>query len=241
MNIYVYKTNYNYVIQEGNMKKENAFTLAEVLITMAIIGVVAALTIPNLVQNYKKKVATVRLKKFVSSMHQAIALSELENGAITSWNVAASIPPTGDPNSDEYKDAYRQNANNALAFFNQYLAKYINYTKVEDAKDYKSLVYFADGSCMWLYNGSLIDIKYAINCNSGQDQNGIDNFAFLINYKTNDPYLGNRKFSGYYISPIDSLTREQAIADCKNNSYTCTALLEKFDNWEFKEDYPYKF
>lgn len=224
------------------MKKENAFTLAEVLITMAIIGVVAALTIPNLVQNYKKKVATVRLKKFVSSMHQAIALSELENGAITSWNVASFIPPTGDPNSDEYKDAFRQNANNALAFFKQYLAKYINHTKIEEAKDYKSLVYFADGSCMWLYGGGgSIDIKYAVNCNSGEDKNGIDNFAFLINFKSNNINIGNKTFTGYYISPIDSLTREQAIANCKNNSYTCTALLEKFDNWEFKEDYPYKF
>lgn len=35
------------------MKK--AFTLAEVLITLGIIGVVAALTIPTLVNNYRKK------------------------------------------------------------------------------------------------------------------------------------------------------------------------------------------
>ena len=41
------------------MKK--AFTLAEVLITLAIIGIVAAITIPTLVKNYKKKVITVRL------------------------------------------------------------------------------------------------------------------------------------------------------------------------------------
>jgi prepilin-type N-terminal cleavage/methylation domain-containing protein len=34
------------------MKK--GFTLAEVLITLAIIGVVAALTIPNVVKNYQK-------------------------------------------------------------------------------------------------------------------------------------------------------------------------------------------
>ncbi len=35
--------------------KKAAFTLAEVLITLAIIGVVAALTIPTLVQNYQRK------------------------------------------------------------------------------------------------------------------------------------------------------------------------------------------
>ena len=37
----------------GNMKK--SFTLAEVLITLGIIGVVAAMTLPSLIGNYKKK------------------------------------------------------------------------------------------------------------------------------------------------------------------------------------------
>ena len=35
--------------------KAKGFTLAEVLITLGIIGVVAALTIPTLMTNYKKK------------------------------------------------------------------------------------------------------------------------------------------------------------------------------------------
>lgn len=35
------------------MKKSIAFTLAEVLITLGIIGVVAAMTIPNLITSYK--------------------------------------------------------------------------------------------------------------------------------------------------------------------------------------------
>lgn len=40
-----------------------AFTLAEVLITLAIIGVVAALTIPTLITNYKNKELETRYKK----------------------------------------------------------------------------------------------------------------------------------------------------------------------------------
>ena len=35
--------------------KKLAFTLAEVLITLGIIGVVAAITIPNLISTYRKK------------------------------------------------------------------------------------------------------------------------------------------------------------------------------------------
>lgn len=46
------------------MKK--AFTLAETLITLGVIGVVAALTLPTLINSYKKQVTTARLKKFNS-------------------------------------------------------------------------------------------------------------------------------------------------------------------------------
>ena len=35
------------------MKKRVAFTLAEVLITLGIIGIIAAMTIPQLIQNYE--------------------------------------------------------------------------------------------------------------------------------------------------------------------------------------------
>ncbi len=37
------------------MKKNLGFTLAEVLLTLGIIGVVAAMTIPMLITNYQKK------------------------------------------------------------------------------------------------------------------------------------------------------------------------------------------
>ncbi|MBQ8168255.1 type II secretion system protein, partial [bacterium] len=66
------------------MKK--AFTLAEVLITLAIIGVVAAMTIPTLIGNYKKLVVEVRLAKFYNNMNHALKLSTLDNGALESWD-----------------------------------------------------------------------------------------------------------------------------------------------------------
>ena len=47
------------------MKKRRAFTLAEVLITLAIIGIVAAITIPSIVTSYKdKQYNTARLNLF---------------------------------------------------------------------------------------------------------------------------------------------------------------------------------
>lgn len=42
-----------------------AFTLAEVLVTLGIIGVVAAITMPTLIDNHQKKVAATRLENFI--------------------------------------------------------------------------------------------------------------------------------------------------------------------------------
>lgn len=48
------------------------FTLAETLITLGIIGVVAALTLPTLIDNYKAKVLEAQFKKGYSTLSQAI-------------------------------------------------------------------------------------------------------------------------------------------------------------------------
>jgi prepilin-type N-terminal cleavage/methylation domain-containing protein len=53
-------------------KKKAAFTLAEVLITLGIIGVVAAMTIPNLISSYQKRVIETKLKEDYSIIQQVI-------------------------------------------------------------------------------------------------------------------------------------------------------------------------
>lgn len=60
------------------MKK--GFTLAEVLITLGIIGVVAAMTIPNLITAHQKKVTVTKLQRAISILNQAYRLSYEENG-----------------------------------------------------------------------------------------------------------------------------------------------------------------
>ena len=70
--------------KEVSMKK--AFTLAEVLITLTIIGVIAALTIPNLIQSYKKHQVEVGVKEAYSILSNAIKMSETENGSTSEWN-----------------------------------------------------------------------------------------------------------------------------------------------------------
>ena len=72
--------------QTDNTSRKTAFTMAEVLITLGIIGIVAAMTMPMLLAKYQKQVTIERLKKFYSVMANVINLSESENGEMVYWD-----------------------------------------------------------------------------------------------------------------------------------------------------------
>ena len=63
--------------------KQPAFTLAEVLITLGIIGIVAAMTIPNLITKHQQKVTVTKLEKAISYINQAYKLSYDDVGELT--------------------------------------------------------------------------------------------------------------------------------------------------------------
>lgn len=85
------------------------FTLAETLITLGIIGVVAALTLPSLIQNYKKKLVETKLKETYSILSQMMQSSIAENGESINWKYAKM----GD-------DSYTEDT-----FFQTYLAEHV--------------------------------------------------------------------------------------------------------------------
>ncbi len=60
------------------MKKSSAFTLAEVLITLGIIGVVAAMTIPNLIANTNGAKYRSGFKKAISTLSQAGLMAQAQ-------------------------------------------------------------------------------------------------------------------------------------------------------------------
>ena len=64
--------NYNSSIMNYGFKKFFAFTLAEVLITLGIIGVVAALTIPTLVSNYKQRAWDTAANVFERKLEESL-------------------------------------------------------------------------------------------------------------------------------------------------------------------------
>ncbi len=64
---------------------KQAFTLAETLITLAIIGIVAAITIPNLVIKYKEKTTVTKVKKAYSMLNSAYKMALVNNGEFNTW------------------------------------------------------------------------------------------------------------------------------------------------------------
>lgn len=72
------------------MKKNLGFTLAEVLITLGIIGVVAAFTLPTLIHAYQEKVIVHSLTEVYSILNQAYKLSTEDNGPISAWNLSSN-------------------------------------------------------------------------------------------------------------------------------------------------------
>ena len=72
--------------------KRTAFTLAEVLITLGIIGIVAAITLPTIINNYRVKVLENQFKKADSIIQQAVQKTANEYGysSITELNMAGN-------------------------------------------------------------------------------------------------------------------------------------------------------
>lgn len=80
-----------------SMKK--AFTLAEVLITLGIIGIVAAMTTPALIGKYQKQAMLTKLQKAYSILNTAMRLAEAEHGDYEYWD-------SGFERANEYYEKY---------------------------------------------------------------------------------------------------------------------------------------
>jgi len=80
-------------------KAENkqGFTLAEVLITLGIIGIVAAMTIPTLMANYQKTQYVAGLKKGYSEITEALKLMANDNGCPGDLKCSGVFSSSTDP------------------------------------------------------------------------------------------------------------------------------------------------
>ena len=228
-----------------------AFTLAEVLITLGIIGVVAALTIPNVTSHYRKKVVETRLAKFYTVMNQAVQMSEKDNGPKEYWEQQTS----GDDEEVEGRLV-------PSVWFEKYLKPYIKYTKVEtNTSSGKLMIYFADGSlCLigsgsfqfWPEAGNFVD--YAFDEGAGEYKNnaeisGIKYFTFQFSPYTdtaNNKYhykKGVEPYKQHWDGTVEMLKENSSIGcrkDVSNERAYCAALIQQ-NGWKIPDDYPLKF
>lgn len=169
--------------------REGAFTLAEVLITLGIIGVVAAMTMPSLIQNYQEKATVTKLKKCYSLVSQAyVSILNDEGGSDT---LQAGDDLEMMEKFGKYLKYQKTCGRNKGCFPNvTYKSVTGNgYSKWEDDTTDRSRAILTDGTLI-MFNKSVItenenyiyaQIYVDINGFKGPNQLGRDFFYFYIN------------------------------------------------------------
>lgn len=234
---------------------QSGFTLAEVLITLGVIGVVAALTMPILIGTYRKHVVEARLSKFYSTMNQAILRSEADNGPKEFWE-----PITNDFELDDDGKVDLQTSS-GLAWYKKYLAPYLNVIKIEINDKYGNvMVYFPDGGLCLMGEGSFqywVDGKNAEPFLFDSEQNryrnnakasGIKYFTFqFAPWNKNNKYFYKKGMEPYiwgsWNGDISALLNSSSIGcreNVTNERAACTKLIQ-MNGWKIPKDYPLKF
>ena len=244
----------------GRMEKVcclSGFTLAEVLITLGIIGVVAAVTMPTLVANHREKATVAKLKKSYSVLNQAYLRAINEHGNIEDWGFGGdSTAAVEDPESGEkkYGELTVRNSQLLLDIMTEHMTgvkkcyqpacdiSYYNPKSLSGIERTKgvslNIVDLPDGSSLlggWI---SLTDCKavrecgdFAIDINGTKNPPnivGIDVFYFQVKPTTIAPY-------GY---PGEALEFPTYYCDIKSttsqiNGYACSSWVIQNENMDY--------
>lgn len=231
------------------MKRKMAFTLAEVLITLGIIGIVAAMTIPTLLQKTNERETVSKLKKFYSEISQSYNLLKVEYGTPDNWygdnvysmgDIQASII-MGDMLLKNMK-VLKACHNNSGCFPN------VTYKKIDgssaqnwDTISYISSYILADGVSVFFYSygstpqnvgneNDVNDSQYGamavdINGAKGPNMFGKDMFSFRLNKRGIMP-IG---LQGDNYSFPDSCN----IESCSGNCEGCSSWVIYNDNMDY--------
>ena len=240
----------------NDFKKKIAFTLAEVLITLAIIGVVAAMTIPTLMVNYQKKATASKVKKAYAELAQGLKLAQAEYGDPDMWVI----------------NKYTDSAENTKYFSETFIFPYIKVSKICGTGDEAAENCEIDSCGAQSYNFILNNgvgvsvaaysygnaITFSLTVNPGKSIiNGKDFFVFVVQrnvmskgllpYGYTEGISRDDIKSGYSMNYSTSEIKVSCVPYAGESynedteTYTrhaCTYLLW-LDNWEFKDDYPW--
>lgn len=231
------------------MKK--GFTLAEVLITLGIIGIVAAMTMPSLIAENRKKQTVTLLKQAYSILSQAIILSETSSGSKEFWDYSLS----GEDFYKTYIKPYVKTVNEYYGMENplEITYKRLSGTDITTLAYYDKLtpkVVLSNGTvAAFANNGSGYIFYIDINGKRLPNRYGIDLFALSVSdkkgivpfgYNTSGSSEESSFFWGSDNPDRNVLTGTNPNAcSSKSSGAWCTALII-YDNWEIKNDYPWR-
>ena len=234
-------------IIESNMKFK-AFTMAEVLITLGIIGIIAAMTLPTLIGQYQKQVTINKLKRSYTVIAQMFNMARKDYGDPSEWSFEF-----GEYGSDNFQTSLN---NVVKTYFLPYLDvitdcgtycksvpytyKYLNDKLVND---FNSRLFYTivlkDGSVLFISVNNdgkrLFDLIVYVDINGFKKPNIVGKDVFC--YYLNTSGAGKTNFWGLGSS------RDVLINDnrgCNKNGYGqyCGALIQ-YDGWQIKDDYPW--
>ena len=232
---------------QDDRREKAAFTLAEVLITLGIIGIIAAMTLPQLIAKYQKLVTVTQLKRTYSLLSNAYQMAVNDYGDSIYWD----YPITDENNqrsitNDEFLERYylpylqHQKKKSGLYKAYNFNGQDIQYDNVHGRG---SSFRMSDGSCLTLWsNNQYVVLTTDLNCEKGPNIYGRDIFDIFELY-----YMNNKKPFIAGLDAFKSFPREQIMnnSGCKTHTYNggkqaaCFAIIV-YDGWQIKDDYPWK-
>lgn len=248
-----------------NMKKFG-FTMAEVLITLGIIGVVAAMTLPSLISKYNEALIINNLKQTYAELNQVVKMSEVDHGEISDWTMPQKREE-GSTFAEEYILPYMQNVSrcdNKDKCFNNNMIKYpdgsdigITYRLSPKYKYKGKSIVFAPtyykqaigNPCSGSGAIQMVEMLVDVDGNRGFSILGKDVFLFTIyNYSKKCPWsIGSGDYYGLHLGgeygnyAYYQYPPEQVIKECQNKNYKVCGLAIQKNNWKIPKNYPIKF
>ncbi len=236
--------------------KKAAFTLAEVLITLGIIGVVAALTLPSLIQNYHEKQRVTQLKKAYSVMQNAFLMAQEEYGDVTDWGL--TITNTGEKDDDGNDILDNSGTENVMNILMKYVEKskipqnsYIGYVESIDGRQAFWPWEVSADKYFYLKDGTMVTMGWigSLDCNGDYQGKkiacsdfwiafpkkskmkiGVDVFNFIF---TKEGFKPNSTTSGAKCNAFEAVGR----ADINGRGCTAHALYNGNMDYLHKKDW----
>ena len=218
-------------------RKRTAFTLAEVLITLGIIGIVAAMTLPSLITKYKIHELRTRFQKTNSIVNQALKYTLNDLGLSDYSDMNLFNLPNGSqasiyvPVYKEYNEVWEKQFKGAKKLGRQEIMNNMNHKNVSTHPLFTKTFWGepADWGHLYATSGNLAPTYYLLPDGSLIGQ--IDAFGTCyasctiatIFFDTNGPYKGPNRY-GYDFFYFDAGIDGQSIFKCginEANDRTC--------------------